>query len=535
MSELALAKKVGGDVKKSAQGAAAGVLAGDKLVETAKEAPSSQPMGLFDMLASQRKACYVRHKKQPRRKKRGANGGARARGKTSRTKLEQRERSSLQFGETPVFAADCAACAMDATVWPDGAEARGLVHSLFALRDFFTPLFVLYRDAFAKRGVDTRDAECSPRRQFAELLNAYGIALDARCSALVGPFETARPLRRSRAEQTLTPMLCPNVHAVLEEAWRAICGGADTLTDDEQNFFDQVLLDTLVYWHEAALRRSQGDRTQTLLGVEREYESEAAESEELRALRLQRERHTFLAEHKAFSANQSSPLTRLRYTASDKVVHAAGTIVDSLSAEPPITLANAAHRFCALLRSPVAEPSYRDYCWPGKLSFTLEGYRIDDEGRTPQLVNTTIEPRPRNRSGKKKKKTLSSKENAPALPSNNPPNRLSLLPSLLGELSQPPLEFQPPPAYSGAPNSAPFVESNPIGLHSPPSLDELGDDALRLAFGRQPFFFDPPPLDEAQTTATTVGSSFLLDELPQSRPNSFCAAAPMSPSSFFRN
>jgi len=455
---------------------------------------------------------FVRKKPRKRRVARRKTKALRA----AAGEQQQQPKSHLQFGRAPVLGADCASCAVDATLWSDGAEARGLVHSLYALKEFFSALFVLYRDAFAKRSVDTRDANCAAQRDFRALLTRFGIALDARCSALIEPFETARPLRRSRAEQTRALLVCPNVCAVLSEAWRAICGERGALSADAQTFFEQVLLETLVYWHEAAQRRRRDESSAaavatTLASCEREYKSAAAQSAEIYALHLQRDNGAFLAAHDEFVANQSSALTRVRDTLHESVAAAAAGVADAALDDGRAPRAD--ERFCALLRSPLVEPSYREYCWPGKLSFTMDGYRIEDEECAPQLVCVRAAPAAAPNSAKKRQKKASVQRQSSGTTLADAA-RASLMPPLLSDVREslrdlPPLSPQAPSAsVASSPLARSLSDTNELTTFSlnnlsfdttfePPQFDQMSDTSLRLAFSNQGavFMMNPPPLD----------------------------------------
>jgi len=421
-------------------------------------------------------------KKQPVKKKKAQRQARSARAKRQAAASAQRRikrvaiagsgrtESPLKFGDAEVWACECAACTIDRQVWRDGAEARGLVHSLFALDAFFKRLFELYRDAFANASVDTSRDECGARVSMRGLLADYGIDWRDRCSALIAPFESGRPLRSSRADGVVPPMVCPNVRTALRTAWNAMCGGVSEAASAQDVFFEQVIVGTLVYWHEAGQRRAAdpADRS-TLAALEYEYTSaiaadDGAHHTQFRALDLQRQTRDFLARCDVYALNQRTALTRLRDSEHPGMVGACDALLARVEtgAADELKLDDVGEYLCALLRSPAVEPSCRDYWWPGEIALDLTHYRIVDDGSRPHLVDER-----------------SARQRAPvAAPVQHPP-------------PPPPPPAQAEPLLGAAAMSA-------SGAASPPLFQETSDAVLGAWFGVTFDANPPPPLDEPE-------------------------------------
>lgn len=125
----------------------------------------------------------------------------------------------------------------------------GLLHTLYAYREFFFQLFIIYRQRREEKKMSSE-----LRGKLKGLLKAYSIGYRARPISLRDPMENDM----TNKYVTVNAWICPAVSRALYRAHVLNIGGRQYRESSVDNkFFHDVVLPTLIYLHESLARRAR--------------------------------------------------------------------------------------------------------------------------------------------------------------------------------------------------------------------------------------------------------------------------------------
>lgn len=314
---------------------------------------------------------------------------------------EGRALSTLSFGsKEPVYEHDCAGCFVDqmddvplyhlggiadqsVTRAANALEARGLVHTLFAMRGFWVKLFSLYFHTFSQPpmlGVDRTSPQSPAQIEYRALLQRYGIDHNQRCFALISSFDFDRPA--GPAPAAMYPRLCPNVQYVLQQASAVLLYSIDSGHSPHIGlaFFKNVILGTLPFMHELSVRRRLNPNCKdTLLNLSHEYAVKRTHDVALLAMEAQLDSpaSTSLANNQQYKSRWTEPRQYFCFELSSTVRQLADRVKTQMivcfnSNRAQFDHEAAELRFCQIINRPRIAISYREYLWPDALGFRLE-------------------------------------------------------------------------------------------------------------------------------------------------------------------
>lgn len=314
---------------------------------------------------------------------------------------EGRALSTLSFGsKEPVYEHDCAGCFVDrmddvplyhlggiadqsVTRAANALEARGLVHTLFAMRGFWVKLFELYFHTFSQppmAGVDRTSPQSPAQIEYRSLLQRYGIDHNQRCFALISSFDFDRPA--GPAPAAMYPRLCPNVQYVLQQASAVLLYSIDGGHSPHIGlaFFKNVILGTLPFMHELSVRRRLNPECkETLLNLSHEYTVKRTHDVTLLAMEAQLDSpaSTSLTNNQQYKSRWTEPRQYFCFELSSTVRQLADRVKMQMivcfnSNRAQFDHEAAELRFCQIINRPRIAISYREYLWPDALGFRLE-------------------------------------------------------------------------------------------------------------------------------------------------------------------
>ena len=182
----------------------------------------------------------------------------------------------------------------------------GLLHTLYAYRQFFVELFALFRqrNKLKKATTETRDA-------MKNVLSTYGIGYRKRPISLRTPFEEGMKNRFI----IFRGWICPSAIRAIHLASMAILLGREQEAFAEAlSFIQNVLLPTLIFMHEALARRSKASssRERTALLRLDSIQDESCEHNDV-FMKFLWQSNVTVAEQECAEFRQSQTRERVRY------------------------------------------------------------------------------------------------------------------------------------------------------------------------------------------------------------------------------
>ncbi len=292
----------------------------------------------------------------------------------------------LQFGSACIRPHQCVNCAIDMISGAEGCEYRGTIHTFFALKTMFKPMFGPYK-VLANPARHSEAQRVRAEKELADIFKRFGIDPAERCEPLRIPFEPKSVSAYPPEWKGVYPLYCPNVRHVLRNVVHLVL---DDFTVDSANYMANVVTPSLVYLHELSVRRHINPSTRdTLRSLEAEYMNGVERDVLMNAICVRTGSSTsnILADCAEFNMRQSDPRTHLCMDLQPGLDAVMRAIINESKAQRQPE--HAELLLCALLHRPGYSFSYTDYLWPMRLGVVLHNKKITyDEKLVAWLVDT---------------------------------------------------------------------------------------------------------------------------------------------------